>query len=88
MVPTGRTMGRCRLQRRAQRPAGPSKEGLVFVVGGGSYLEGESLACWAARAVPAPKNIIYGATELLSGGEFLGQLAELGRRSGAAAGPS
>jgi hypothetical protein len=34
------------------------------------------------RAQPAPKHIIYGATELLSGEEFLGQLSELGRKTG------
>lgn len=44
---------------------------------------GESLATWAGRAAP-PKSIVYGATELLTGEAFAAQLAELGRRSGAA----
>lgn len=69
---------------RAQRPAGPFKEAIVFMIGGGNYLEYESLSCWASRAQPAPKHIVYGATELLSGEAFLQQLAELGRKSGAA----
>lgn len=69
---------------RAQRPAGPFKEAVVFMIGGGNYLEWESLVCWAARAQPSPKTIVYGATELLSGEEMVQQLAELGRRSGAA----
>jgi hypothetical protein len=66
---------------RAQRPAGPFKEAIVFMIGGGNYLEWESLVCWAQRAQPTPKHVVYGATELLSGEEFIGQLAELGRRS-------
>ena len=68
---------------RAQRPTGPFKEAIVFMIGGGNYLEWESLVCWAQRAQPTPKHLVYGATELLNGEEFLGQLAELGRRSGA-----
>ncbi|KAL4519913.1 hypothetical protein Ndes2526B_g01526 [Nannochloris sp. 'desiccata'] len=69
---------------RAQRPAGPFKEAIVFMIGGGNYLEWESLVCWAQRAQPTPKYVVYGATELLSGEEFISQLAELGRRSNAA----
>ena len=69
---------------KAQRPAGSFKEAVVFMIGGGNYLEWESLVCWGQRAQPTPKHLIYGATELLSGEEFLAQLAELGRRSGAA----
>jgi len=68
---------------KAQRPAGPFKEAIVFMIGGGNYLEWESLVCWAQRAQPTPKHIVYGATELLSGEEFIAQLAELGRRSNA-----
>lgn len=30
---------------RAQRPAGPFKEAIVFMLGGGNYLEYESLRC-------------------------------------------
>lgn len=52
------------------------------MVGGGNYLEAESLATWASRAQP-PKNVIYGATALLTGQQFAAQLAELGRLSGA-----
>jgi hypothetical protein len=46
-------------------------------------LAGESLDTWAERATP-PKCVVYGATELLTGEDFIRQLAELGRRSGAA----
>ena len=64
------------------RVAGPSREAIVFMIGGGNYLEYESLVTWASRAQPA-KSIVYGATELLTGEAFVEQLAELGRRSGA-----
>ena len=36
------------------------------MIGGGNYLEYESLVTWAGRATP-PKSIVYGATDLLSG---------------------
>jgi hypothetical protein len=62
---------------------GPYKEAIVFMIGGGNMLEYESLSCWASRAQPSPKYIVYGATELLNGEKFLAQLSELGRRSGA-----
>ena len=64
------------------RAAGPSREAIVFMIGGGNYLEYESLVTWASRAQPA-KHIVYGATDLLTGEAFVEQLAELGRRSGA-----
>ena len=35
------------------------------MIGGGNYLEAESLSCWAGRAQPTPKHVVYGATELL-----------------------
>ena len=66
---------------RASKAVGPYKEAIVFMIGGGNYLEYESLTTWAGRAIP-PKSIVYGATELLSGSQFAEQLAELGRRSG------
>ena len=66
---------------RATKAAGPYKEAIVFMVGGGNYLEYESLTTWASRATP-PKSILYGASDLLTGSEFAEQLAELGRRSG------
>ncbi|PSC71004.1 SEC1 family transport SLY1-like [Micractinium conductrix] len=69
---------------RAQRPAGPFKESLVFMLGGGNYLEYESLSCWASRAQPTPKHIVYGATDLLAGEQVLQQLSILGHKSGAA----
>ena len=67
---------------RPARMAGPSREAIVFMIGGGNYLEYESLTTWASRAQPA-KSVVYGATDLLTGEAFVQQLAELGRRSGA-----
>ena len=61
------------------RPAGGFKEAIVFMIGGGNYLEAESLACWAERS---GKHVIYGATDMLSAEEMITQLTELGRRSG------
>ena len=66
---------------RSSKAQGPYKEAIVFMVGGGNYLEYESLITWAGRATP-PKSIVYGASDLLTGSEFAEQLAELGRRSG------
>lgn len=61
-------------------PAPPARDALVFIVGGGSYGERAGLARWAARA---GKRVVYGATDLVPGGEVAAQLAELGARSGA-----
>eukprot|EP00891_Asterochloris_glomerata_P004186 jgi/Astpho2/4186/fgenesh1_pg.00064_%23_12_t len=62
------------------RVVGPFKEAIVFMVGGGNYLEYESLSGWASRAQP-PRSIVYGATELLTGEQFLQQLATLGQQT-------
>ncbi len=65
-----------------ERAKGPFREGIVFMIGGGNYYERETLLNWAQRSTP-PRQVLYGATELLSGEEFVQQLSELGRRSGA-----
>lgn len=67
----------------ADAARGPFREAIVFVVGGGNYLERERLAHWAKSCAP-PRNVIYGATELLTGAEFVAQLGQLGTNSGAA----
>lgn len=61
-----------------ERAKGPFREAIVFMIGGGNYLEREVLSSWAARSQPA-RQIMYGATELLSGDEFAKQLGDLGR---------
>ena len=40
-------------------------------------------SCWASRAQPTPKHIVYGATDLLAGEQVLQQLSLLGHKSGA-----
>jgi hypothetical protein len=93
------------------RARGPFRDAIVFVVGGGNYLEREQLATWAAGgagaagagaggggggagaagglgagklggAAAGARTILYGATSLPGGSEFVAQLEELGRRSG------
>ncbi|PNH04798.1 SEC1 family transport protein SLY1 [Tetrabaena socialis] len=64
-----------------ERAKGPFRESIVFMIGGGNYYERETLLTWAGRCTP-PRQVLYGATELLSGEEFVQQLSELGRRSG------
>ena len=49
------------------------------MIGGGNYLEYGSLQEFAQRRQPS-KNIIYGTTEILSGKDFIEQLAVLGRK--------
>lgn len=65
---------------RSSKALGPFKEAIVFMVGGGNYLEYESLSVYAARSAP-PKNILYGATDLIAPEVFARQLGELGRRA-------
>lgn len=64
-----------------ERAKGPFREAIVFMIGGGNYLEREALAAWAGRGTPT-RQVLYGTTEVLSGGEFVGQLQELAKRSG------
>ncbi|EYU35616.1 hypothetical protein MIMGU_mgv1a002311mg [Erythranthe guttata] len=60
---------------------GPFKEAIVFMVGGGNYVEYGSLQELVHRQQPA-KHVIYGTTEILSGDEFVEQLALLGQKMG------
>uniref|UniRef100_A0ACD5WWH7 Uncharacterized protein n=1 Tax=Avena sativa TaxID=4498 RepID=A0ACD5WWH7_AVESA len=56
---------------------GPFREAIIFMIGGGNYIEYRSLIELGQRSQPS-KNVIYGATEILNGMEFIQQLAELG----------
>ncbi|KAL0356512.1 UNVERIFIED_CONTAM: SEC1 family transport protein SLY1 [Sesamum calycinum] len=60
---------------------GPFKEAIVFMVGGGNYVEYGSLQELVHRQQPA-KHVIYGTTEILTGGEFVEQLGLLGQKMG------
>ncbi|CAH9114393.1 unnamed protein product [Cuscuta europaea] len=64
---------------------GPFKEAIVFMIGGGNYVEYGSLQDLAHRQRQQQqpvKHIIYGTTEILTGGEFVEQLALLGKKMG------
>ncbi|KAG0312211.1 Vesicle trafficking between the ER and Golgi [Dissophora globulifera] len=56
----------------------PFQEAIVFVVGGGNYVEYQNLNEYAARQT-IKKKITYGSTEVLSPKAFLQQLAVLGK---------
>ncbi|KAF9334296.1 Vesicle trafficking between the ER and Golgi [Podila minutissima] len=56
----------------------PFQEAIVFVVGGGNYVEYQNLNEYAQRQT-IKKKITYGSTEVLNPKEFLQQLATLGR---------
>ncbi|TXG51619.1 hypothetical protein EZV62_024143 [Acer yangbiense] len=60
---------------------GPFKEAIVFMIGGGNYMEYGSLQEHAKRQQPV-KHVIYGTTEILTGVEFVDQLTLLGQKMG------
>ncbi|XP_012088133.1 SEC1 family transport protein SLY1 [Jatropha curcas] len=60
---------------------GPFKEAIVFMIGGGNYVEYGGLQELSRRQQPV-KHIIYGTTEILTGEEFVEQLTLLGQKMG------
>ncbi|KAM0918025.1 hypothetical protein ACQ4PT_009388 [Festuca glaucescens] len=66
---------------------GAFREAIVFMIGGGNYTEYRSLIEPGQSSQPS-KHVIYGATEILSGAEFIQQLAELGEKAGLGSGSS
>ncbi|GLT63221.1 hypothetical protein SLA2020_358000 [Shorea laevis] len=60
---------------------GPFKEAIVFMIGGGNYMEYGSLQELVQHQQPV-KHVIYGTTEILTGSEFVKQLASLGQKMG------
>mmetsp|Transcript_26619 Transcript_26619/g.63079 ORF Transcript_26619/g.63079 Transcript_26619/m.63079 type:complete len:636 (+) Transcript_26619:478-2385(+) len=64
----------------AEKAKGPFRDAIVFMIGGGNYLESQTIRALGSAAT-TPRNIIYGATELLSPLQFVQQLAELGAKS-------
>lgn len=61
---------------------GPFREAIVFMIGGGNYIEYNSLQELLQRHHEIVKTIIYGATEMLTGSELVEQLALLGQKMG------
>uniref|UniRef100_A0A6B2KZW3 Uncharacterized protein n=1 Tax=Arcella intermedia TaxID=1963864 RepID=A0A6B2KZW3_9EUKA len=66
------------------RTTSPFKEAIVFMVGGGNYLEFLNLKEYAKNSIPKDglptlgKTILYGSTELFTGEQFVDQLRKLG----------
>lgn len=60
---------------------GPFREAIVFMIGGGNYIEYKSLQELTERQETV-KNVIYGATVILNGTEMVEQLALLGHKMG------
>ncbi|XP_065064402.1 sec1 family domain-containing protein 1-like [Rhopilema esculentum] len=56
----------------------PFNEAIVFMVGGGNYIEYANLLNYEKRQNSSPKKIIYGCSELLNATQFLTQLSHLG----------
>jgi hypothetical protein len=65
----------------ATRSRQPFSEAIVFMVGGGTYIEYQNLAEYSKKQ-PTNKKITFGATDLPNASDFLSQLARLGRASG------
>ncbi|KAJ1963135.1 Vesicle trafficking between the ER and Golgi [Dipsacomyces acuminosporus] len=55
---------------------GAAQEAIVFVVGGGNYIEYQNLMEFAQRSTPR-KHIVYGSTDIVNPASFLEQLARL-----------
>lgn len=55
---------------------------LVFVVGGGNYLEYQNLQEWAHSQLHNPKKVMYGSTSISTPGDFLKEISELGTPGG------
>ncbi len=70
------------------RSRAPFTDAIVFVVGGGNYIEYQNLRDYCARsatgsssalaAASHARRVVYGATELVAPSQFLAQLARLG----------
>lgn len=55
------------------------REALVFVIGGGNYIEYQNLQEWANQPNKTKMNVIYGSTNILTANDFLAECAELGK---------
>lgn len=55
------------------------QESLVFVVGGGNYLEYQNLEQWASDPNKVGKKVIYGSTDIISATDFLQECSNLSK---------
>ncbi|KAB7498320.1 Sec1 family domain-containing protein 1 [Armadillidium nasatum] len=54
-------------------------DAVVFVVGGGNYMEFTNLSLYAKnKATSSPKRLVYGCTDVVNAEQFLAQLCKLG----------
>ncbi|KAJ2801488.1 Vesicle trafficking between the ER and Golgi, partial [Coemansia furcata] len=61
---------------QAANEGGSAQEAIVFVVGGGNYIEYQNLMEFAQRSTPR-KHIVYGSTDIVNASDFLAQLTRL-----------
>lgn len=54
-------------------------DAVVFVVGGGNYLEYQNLTEWANQPNRTQKKIVYGSTDIVTAKQFLAEIVELGK---------
>lgn len=55
------------------------EESLVFIVGGGNYLEYQNLQEWSHQPNKQTKRITYGSTSIITANDFLNQCSTLGK---------
>ncbi|KAK1893384.1 Sec1 family domain containing protein 1 [Dissostichus eleginoides] len=60
------------------RNKNPFQEAIVFVVGGGNYIEYQNLVDYAK--FKQGKKVVYGCSELSNAGQFIKQLSQLGQK--------
>ncbi|XP_058966963.2 sec1 family domain-containing protein 1-like [Pocillopora verrucosa] len=58
----------------------PFNEAIVFIVGGGNYIEYQNLVDYSKRHSGA-KKLLYGASEVMNASQFLKQLSHLGQEA-------
>lgn len=58
----------------------PFSEAIVFIVGGGNYIEYQNLMDYSKRHSGA-KKLLYGASEVMNAAQFLKQLSHLGQEA-------
>ncbi|XP_074600451.1 sec1 family domain containing Slh [Brevipalpus obovatus] len=65
-------------EMRPPENQGPFQEAIVFVVGGGNYIEYQNIIDSCKKNDKKPKKIIYGCTDLVDADQFIEQLSKLG----------
>jgi len=63
----------------AQKNKTNFQEAIVFMVGGGNYIEYINLLSYAKRQPNSAKKVVYGCSELSSAAQFMKQLTRLGQ---------